>query len=237
MRRAVLTTATGITEYEQRDGKHTPVLFIPGHTDSFSGNKATHIKAICERQDRGLICPAHYGWEQSTHPQVPKEGRGYIRHWLSQLLDITDALCQRPHILIGHSMGGILMLQLARRRPQVVAGLIGIAAGFGIRGQADATAIYGNCDFVGLKGHTPLTFTARDNEMIFAPGCMDIHAPIRLQHGLADEVISFHNASNIATACTTPDVQIWLNKSGNHSLNDAASLHWLEATLLQLDNS
>ena len=232
MHRTLLTTPAGVTEYEHRDGRGTPVLFLPGHTDSFIGKKAAHIKTICERQARPLICPAYYGWEQSRHSEVPIEGRGYIRHWLSQLLDLVDELCQQPHIVIGHSMGGILMLQLARRRPQMIAGLIGIAAGFGIRGQSAASAIYGDSNFVCLKGDAPLTFKARDNEMLFVPGSMNINASINLQHGLADEVISFHNAANIANACVTPDVQIWLSKAGGHDLNDSASISWLENTLI-----
>lgn len=228
-----LTLGQSRIELRQREGVGTPVLYVPVHTQISTSAKPQHVLDICTRLNRPLTIPAYYGWEGSTHPEVPAEGRGYIRHWLSQYLDILDQLT-RPHILVGHSMGGILMLQLSRRRPDKIAGLIGIAAGFGVNGQRRATEIYGNADFVGLKGHMPLSYEAHGNEMIFAPDSFPISCPIRLQHGLKDDTVSWRNGGNIAAACSHDDVQVWLNKAGTHAMDDAASLHWLEHTLAAL---
>jgi pimeloyl-ACP methyl ester carboxylesterase len=224
----VLTTPTGITELRERDGVDSPILFVPGHTSGFNGNKAKQLATICEKLNRPVILPAYYGYEGSRCAGVPEGGKGYIRHWLSQFLDILDHHCPQPVVLVGHSMGGIIMLQLARRRPEKIAGLIGIAAGFGVNGQAKATEIYGNSDFVGLQGHTPLRFTPEGAAMLFAPDSFAVTVPVRLQYGLCDDVISWHNGTHIANACTSDDVEIWLNKNGTHAMDDAASLNWLE---------
>jgi pimeloyl-ACP methyl ester carboxylesterase len=234
MRQVTLTTPSGTTELRVWEGSGVPVLFLPGHTSTFTSKKLAQMVTICTKLGRPLLCPAYYGWDGSVHAEVPEGGKGYIRHWMSQLLDLLDTYCTVPHLLVGHSMGGILMLQLARRRPDKVAGLIGIAAGFGANGQARASEIYGNSDFMGLKNHTPLQFTPNGKAMVFAPGSFDFKCPVRLQYGLQDDVIDWHNGANIAAACTGDDVQVWLNKAGTHAMDDAASLGWLENSIKEL---
>ena len=227
MRQFQLTTPSGMIELRQRDGHGTPLLFLPGHGSDFASPKGRAIEEMCARHNRPLIHPAYCGYEGSQHAEVAAGSKGYIRHWFSQLLEIIDTLCPQPVVVVGHSMGAILMLQLARRRPDKVAALIGISAGFGVNGQAKATAIYGNSDFMGLKNHTPLTFTMHESTMVFALNSFPAK-PIRLQYGLQDDLVSWRTGTNIAAACEGSDVELWLNKSADHSMSDAASLDWLE---------
>lgn len=232
----ILTTGQSKTVLRQREGVGTPVLYVPGHTETFSSRKPQYLMQLCERLNLPLTIPAYYGWEGSTHADVPEGGRGYIRHWLSQYLDIIDQLTT-PHVLVGNSMGGILMLQLSRRRPDKIAGLIGIAAGFGINGQKRAAEIYGNAEFMGLKGHMPLTYESRGTEMVFAAGSFPISCPTRLQYGMRDDVVSWKNGNNIAAACDNADVQVWVSNSDDHSMSQPDSLNWLENKLRDLTAS
>lgn len=233
MKPRFVTVEDKVTELRERAGIGTPILYVPGHTETFSSRKPQYLMQLAEQHNLSLTIPAYYGYEGSKHPDVPQNGKGYIRHWLSQYLDIIDQLTQ-PHILLGYSMGGILMLQLSRRRPDKIAGMIGIAAGFGVNGQARATEIYGSNEFMGLKSHMPLSYESHGTEMVFANASFPITCPIRLQYGMQDETVSWRNGANIALASPHADTQVWLNKLGTHAMDDAASLQWLERSLIEL---
>lgn len=227
-----LQTASGLTQLRQREGQGTPVFYLAGHRNIFESPKGSLLEDICVRQNIPLTHFAYYGWEQSATHDIPASGEGYIRHWLTQTLEVFDHIAREPQILVGYSMGGILMLALAQLRPHLIHSVIGLAAGFGKNGQAKASAIYGNSSFVALDGQKPLTFTPReDTEMLF-PSPIECQAPLHLLNGLQDEWVSWKNAVNIAQAWAGNNVSITLNKISTHRLDDAFSMKWLEDKLL-----
>lgn len=232
MHESLLQTASGLTHLRQYAGQTTSVFYLPGHRNLFASNKGALLEKLCLKHDISLTHPAYYGWEKSFTPDVPASGEGYIRHWLTQTLEVFDQVAKKPQILVGYSMGGILMLALAQLRPHLVHSVIGLAAGFGKNGQAKASSIYGDSNFVPLDTQTPLNFTSTaEIEMVF-PDPILCCVPLHLLNGLQDEWVSWKNSVNIAKAWAGHDVSITLNKIGTHRLDDSFSLRWLEDKLL-----
>lgn len=94
------------------------ILFFPGN-----GCSSTDIgpmgDALAERYRVALLDPP--GREPSVWPDGPF-------HFLNDLLPAVDAATQKlalgPHVVIGHSMGGMLALQYANRHREAVRGLV-----------------------------------------------------------------------------------------------------------------
>lgn len=228
-----LQTVSGCTHLRQHAGQGTPVFYMAGHRNLFSSHKGIFLEDLCIRNNIPLTHFAYYGWEQSSACNIPPSGEGYIRHWLTQSLEVFDQIAHEPQRLVGYSMGGILMLALAQLRPHLVHSVIGLAAGFGKNGQANASAIYGDSSFVALNGNKPILFTPKENiEMVFSTS-IECQAPLHLLNGLQDEWVSWKNAIHIAQAWAGNTVDITLNKTGTHRLDDSFSLKWLTDKLLE----
>ncbi len=88
-----------------------------------TGTKAMALDQFC--RDRGQGLPR---FDYSGHGASGGAFRdGTIGGWLQDAIDVFDRLTAGPQILVGSSMGGWIMLLLALRRRDRVAGLIGLA--------------------------------------------------------------------------------------------------------------
>src|SRR2546423_217952 len=88
------------------------------------GTKAQVLAAHCEAKGYALVRFDMFGHGASS-------GRfedGGISRWTEDALAVLDELTGGPQILIGSSMGGWVMLHVAKARPSRIKGLIGIAA-------------------------------------------------------------------------------------------------------------
>jgi pimeloyl-ACP methyl ester carboxylesterase len=155
-------------------------------------------------------------------------------------------LTEGPQILVGSSMGGWMMLLLARARPERVKALVGIAAApdFTERLEAEMTpehraalqakgkvvvpSLYGN-DYIFTRG---LISSGRfhcllENEIAF-------DGPVRLLQGTADRAVPWETALRIQSALTSRDVEVTLIKDGDHRLSAPADLVRLTDTVARL---
>lgn len=131
--------------------------------------------------------------------------------WLQNVLDLIDMVMDQPMIFIGNSMGSYFMLMAGLLRPKKVHSLIGLASGFGSfyqKTQRTSIHVEGCTLEIGFdkaRGH----YINQD---------IQIDCPVRLIHGLNDDVVSYHSVFNIAKSVRSSDVQITLLKGENHKL-------------------
>ncbi len=100
------------------------VVFLGGFRSDMTGTKAMHLQGWAEAAGRDFLRFDYSGHGASS-------GRfedGAIGDWLEDAVDAIAGLSRGPQILVGSSMGGWIALLVARERPDLVAGLVGIAA-------------------------------------------------------------------------------------------------------------
>lgn len=247
-----------MTEYLQRNGRpdlayhhtsspddNTPeVVFMPGFRSDMEGTKALYLEKYCK--DKGL---GYLRFDYSGHGL--SEGLfedGCISDWLEDTLDILDKLPQSRKIyLVGSSMGGWLALLAALKRPEIIAGVIGIAAAPDFTRDILAAASADQKKELGSKGYieeptpyspTPQRFTKKlldDGEKhCLLDGGIDLKCPVTLLQGMEDSDVKWQKAVRIGALLTAGPKKIRLVESADHRFSRSSDLELLADSVEEL---
>ena len=163
---------------------------------------------------------------------------GSIGDWADDAFEAVSRLTEGPQILVGSSMGGWIALLLARRMPERIAGLVGIAAAPDftedlIWARMDDTArkrlardgrIAHSSDY----SDEPYIYTrrlieeGRDQLVLRTP--LSLPFPVRLLHGTADLDVPPRVALRLLDHMDSPDARLTLVKDADHRFSGAREL-------------
>jgi pimeloyl-ACP methyl ester carboxylesterase len=120
-----MTTSSGRKiAYHKIDGTEPGVVFLGGFKSDMDGTKAVYLEDWAKAKGRAFLRFDYSGHGQSSGDFVD----GCIGDWADDAQEAILALTEGPQILVGSSMGGWIALLMAKRIPQKIAGLVGIAA-------------------------------------------------------------------------------------------------------------
>lgn len=222
------------------------IVFLGGFASDMNGSKAQALDRFC--RDRGQ---AYLRFDYMGHGESSGDfAAGTIGRWTEDALAALDELCDGPQILVGSSMGGWIMLNLALARPDRVAALVGIAAapdfteliwtGLGAEGQARLRRD-GQVFLPSAYTASPYPITRRLVEEgrahLRLAGPIPVEAPVRLLQGMADPDVPWRTALAIAERITGADVRVTLIKDGDHRLSRDQDLDLLFRTLSELSGA
>jgi pimeloyl-ACP methyl ester carboxylesterase len=209
-----------------------------------TGVKAAALEGLCRDAGRAFVRFDYFGHGASSGAFAD----GTIGRWADDATAVLDELSDGPQVLVGSSMGGWLMLLAALRRPERVAGLVGVAAApdftedlmwarydaaarsellrNGIRYEPSA---YDSRPYpVALR----MIEEARRHLLLRAP--IPLHCPIRLLHGMRDPDVPWRTSLHLAERLEADDVETVLIKDGDHRLSRQADIARLEAAVAAL---
>jgi pimeloyl-ACP methyl ester carboxylesterase len=107
------------------DGASLPgIVFLGGFRSDMTGTKALWLQDWAGRRRRAFLRFDYRGHGASSGDFLD----GAIGDWADDAAEAVSRLTKGPQILVGSSMGGWIALLLARRIPERVAALVGIAA-------------------------------------------------------------------------------------------------------------
>ena len=214
---------------------HTPgagptVMFLPGYASDMSGTKAMALEAWAKAQGRAFLrfdyggCGASEG---AFEDQI-------LADWRDDALALIDELLVGPVVLVGSSMGGWLMLLIAKARPERIVGLVGVAPApdftdWGFTTDEKMHLLqHGRLERPNAYGPEPTVYTrgfwssGEANRLMF--GEIAVDAPTRLIQGMRDPDVPWHRTARLAELLRSADVQCWLVKDGDHRLSREADL-------------
>ena len=211
--------------YDQTEGRGPGVVFLGGYASDKEGTKALYLEDWAQRRGRAFLRFDYSGHGDSDGAFED----GTIGSWRDDAVAIIGSLTTGPQILVGSSMGGWISLLIARDYPELVAGLVTVAAApdFTIELEAglsdmERTALDrdGRIERPSDYGPEPQVFTAgliRDGErqqVLDRPLTLDI--PVRFLQGTADADVAPRVATRLLDHATGPDMRLTMVKGADH---------------------
>ena len=231
------------------------IVFLPGYMSDMRGSKASAIFEQCRQNGQACLLLDYSGCGQSEGQFTDQT----LIDWQSDVLAAIGAFIAGPVLLVGSSMGGWLMLLVARalaarsssserltESPRL-AGIIGIAAapdfthwGFSAaekaiiaaKGQLIRETPYGGAPYVMTRA---LWESGEANRVLSAP--IALSCPVRLLHGQGDADVPFQISLDLAAALMSADVRVTLIKSGDHRLSQDGDVALLLATVEEVSRA
>ena len=247
----ILARAEGATiAYRRRsaagNGMALPgIVFFCGFASDMGGTKATALDRFCAERGQALLRFDYSGHGQSSGAFA----QGTIGRWTDDALAALDALTDGRQILVGSSMGGWIMLNVALARPERVAAVMGIAPapdftediwnGLGLQERA-ALMRDGQIFLPSNYSAAPYPITRgliEDGRRYLRLGqTLAIDRPVRLLHGMRDTDVPWQKTLRLVEQVASPDVRATLVKDGDHRLSRDQDLDLLFRILADLSD-
>lgn len=227
--------------FRRASGVGPGVVFLGGFRSDMAGTKAEFLHHWARARGQAFLCFDYTGHGASSGAFE----EGALGDWASDAAEALDRLTEGPQILVGSSMGGWIALLLAKRRPERVAGIVGIAAapdftedcmwaGFD-EAQREALVRDGYVDLPSDYSDDPYRITrrliedGRENLVLREP--LELACPVRLLHGTADRDVAMSVPLRLLEHATGPDIRLTLVKDVDHRFNRPEELAMIVAEL------
>jgi pimeloyl-ACP methyl ester carboxylesterase len=224
------------------DGAALPgVMFLGGFRSDMGGTKALWLEDWARARGRAFVRFDYRGHGASSGAFAD----GSIGDWADDAAEVLARLAEGAQVLVGSSMGGWIALLLARRFPERVAALVGIAAapdftedsmlaGF-TEAQRQTLQSDGRVALPSAYSDEPYVITrrlieeGRANLVLRTP--LRLGCPVRLLQGTADEDVDRSVALRLLDHIEGPDVRLTLVKGADHRFSAPRELALIGRTL------
>ncbi len=225
--------------FEHLRGKGPTLVFLPGYMSDMKGTKAVALEAWARRKGQAMLRLDYSGCGASGG----RFEEGTLDMWRNDVVLTIELVVRGPVVLVGSSMGGWLMLLVARALGSDVKGLVGIAAApdftdWGYTSEEKGRLErYGRIDQPSDYGEPMPTYAAfwqsgKANRQL--TGEIPITCPVRLLHGQRDTDVPWDISVQLADKLRSDDVQVIFVKNGDHRLSREQDIALLIATVEQL---
>lgn len=240
----ILTRENGTSiAYNKLEGDQPGLIFMSGFMSDMNGSKAVALEQHCRELGLAFLRFDYMGHGNSSGNFAD----GTIGLWAQNALTAFDELTNGPQIIVGSSMGGWMMILTAVRRPERVAGLVGIAAAPDFTEdllpkqltEIQLSKIQEN-GFVVIPSEyeMPYTITKKllddGTQHLVLRNQIPLDCPVRLLHGLEDTSVPWNTALKIQKMVRSKDVEVTLIKNGDHRLSREEDLEKLKKTVMEI---
>ncbi len=216
------------------------VVFLPGYMSDMAGGKATALAEWAAYEERECLLLDYSGCGESGGDF----GQGTLSRWRDEVVALIDAHATGKVVLVGSSMGGWLMLLVAQRLGERLAGLVGIAAapdftdwGYDDEQKAKLAAgkpVFEDNPYGPEPTPTHPGFWADGQALRQLEEDIPLDCPVRLLHGQDDADVPPEVSLRLSAALRSSDVQVTLVKGGDHRLSREQDIALLLRTVAAL---
>ena len=230
-----INTSEGNTiAYNQIIGKNTGIVFLSGYNSDMHGNKALYIEKWAKENNHSFLRFDYSGHGQSS---------GTIKttcfsDWYKDAEYIINKKTKDKQILIGSSMGAWIMLMLAKRIPEKISAIIGLAPAPDfpkiliwdkMTGDEKRKLIKNRKISIkyedGSKNDFSYKLIKDSFKNLTLSKSITFNGPVYLYHGMADDAVPYDLSIKIInTFKSTKDIKLLLEKDAGHRLSEIYQL-------------
>ena len=203
-------------------------IFLHGFRSNCDGEKSIALANHAAARGRA--------WMRFNQRHCDRSHEQFARFTVTQSIDDTVALLDQvgqPQVLVGSSLGAVIALHTARRRPEFTQGLLLIAPAvlFVERHFATLPAKsiiswreLGTLSFPDQYegGFFALDYAFYEDALNFIrPGAFDLDCNVAILHGEEDELLPPEDSIALRRNITAPSVTVEIVPGGDHRLNAA----------------
>lgn len=228
--------------YRRVEGKGPTILWLGGFLSDMTGNKIARLSEEARARGWNFLC-----FDYFAHGETGGDfEEACVGRWFGNVIDVVDELTDGPLVCVGSSMGGHMLSLLLRARPNRIkaAGFLAPAADFATElllpgltpEERRALDIGGVYMMPGYDRPVPLSQAFFAEAMVHRVlnGPIAFDGPVRILHGMEDEVVPWQHGVRLANAFITGDVRVQLIKDGDHRLSRPQDLDLLVEMVAEL---
>ena len=220
--------------YNQLTGKNIGIVFLGGFNSDMQGKKALHIEKWAKNNNHSFLRFDYSGHGQSSG----KIETTCFSDWYQDAEYIINKKTKSKQILIGSSMGAWIMLMLAKRIPEKIAAIIGLAPAPDfpkiliwdkMTGDEKRKLIKNRKISIkyedGSKNDFSYTLIKDSFKNLTLSENIYFNGPVYLYHGMADNAVPYDLSIKIInTFKGASDTKLLLDKDAGHRLSDIDQL-------------
>ena len=231
----------GHVAYRFLPGRSPTVVFLCGYASEMSGTKARFLHRMCAGAGHAYLRFDYRGRGASSG----RFEEGTIGSWTDDACAVIEGVDRGPLVLVGSSMGGWIMLLVARRLSGRVRALVGVAAAPDFTedrmwpqmpaSERETLAARGVVYVPNRYSDDPYPVTARliedGHARLQLRSRIPLDCPVRLIHGYRDDDVPWQTSLRLASRLQSSDVAVEIVGDGDHRLSRDVDLARLARTL------
>ncbi len=230
-----INTSDGNTlAYNQLTGKNEGIVFLSGFNSDMQGKKALYLEKWAKENNHSYLRFDYSGHGQSSG-SIDKT---CFSDWYQDAEYLINKLTKGKQILVGSSMGAWIMLMLAKRIPQKISAIIGLAPAPDfpklliwdkMTGDEKRKLIKHKITTIryedGSKNDFSYKLIKDSFKNLTLLESIYFNGPVYLYHGMADDAVPYDlSIKIIKTFAGTKDVKLLLEKNAGHRLSETHQL-------------
>ncbi len=220
--------------YNQLIGKNEGIVFLSGFNSDMQGKKALYLEKWAKENNHSFLRFDYSGHGQSSG-SIDKT---CFSDWYQDAEYLINKLTQDKQILVGSSMGAWIMLMLAKRIPQKISAIIGLAPAPDFPKLLIWDQMTGD-EKRKLVKHRKISIKYEDGSKndfsyklikdsfknLTLSKSIPFNGPVYLYHGMADDAVPYDLSIKIInTFKRTKDTKLLLEKDAGHRLSELDQL-------------
>ena len=220
--------------YNQLIGKKEGIVFLSGFNSDMQGKKALYLEKWAKENNHSFLRFDYSGHGQSSG-SIDKT---CFSDWYQDAEYLINKLTKDKQILVGSSMGAWIMLMLAKRIPNKISAIIGLAPAPDfpklliwdkMTGDDKRNLIKNRKICIKYKDGSKNNFSyqlIKDSfKNLTLSKSINFNGPVYLYHGMADNAVPYDLSIRIIKIFKgTKDIKLLLDKDAGHRLSETDQL-------------
>ena len=243
MTKFLKTNYNRIIAYNKINGEKLGIVFLSGLKSDMTGQKVIALEKWALENNHSFL-----RFDYSGHGSSSGKFEDFvISDWILDAKTIINELTKGPQILVGSSMGGWIMLALAKEKSINIHSLLGLAVAPDftktliwdtLSKQKKEEVIFNNKFYLSEDLEISYKFIKDGENNLVLNSPIEFEGSVYLYHGMMDAEVPYEISEEVLKKINmSNDVKLVLEKYGEHRLSKDNEINTMRLLLNQISNN